>query len=195
MAASEWEQTILLQVKQRDPAGLESIMDAYAGKLYGLAGRILHGIAKQEDIEECVSDVFVAFWEQIDRYDPDKGDLLTWLYMLTKFRALDYRRKMIGKPAHRSFDQIDGWTHSIAGSEMTEQIAIQKEHRTELLKMLHTLPEMDRAILYRRYYADESTDTIAAGLSLSVKAVENRLRRARQILKMRLLDEAKEGWL
>ena len=47
----------------------------------------------EQDREECLADVALLVWEQIQRYDPDRSAFTTWLTVLTRNTALNRARK------------------------------------------------------------------------------------------------------
>jgi RNA polymerase sigma-70 factor (ECF subfamily) len=173
---------------RRDPAGLEQIMEKYGAHVLGLATRILQGICEKEDIEECVSDAFIACWHRIGEYDPSKGSLKTWLLILTKYKALDYRRKMT-----RNTSPNSEVVEHVANYLDTEQIVLRKEEKEELQQLIELLEPLDRAVFYKRYFYYESLETIAQSLGLSRKAVESRLGRSRKWLREKMGLNRKEG--
>jgi RNA polymerase sigma-70 factor, ECF subfamily len=181
------ESELVHQLKKRDPIGLEQLMDLYGNPVLGLVTRVLSSACSREDIEECVSDAFVAAWHKIDEYDPGKGSLKTWLLILAKYKALDYRRKRSVRPSTQVLSEEPPHFAD------TEHIVLMKEEKDELIHSIESLEELDRTIFYKRYFFYESLETIAASLGLTRKAVEGRLARSRKLLKQKLYPEAKEG--
>jgi len=177
---------IVARIRRRDPEGLEALMNAYGKRVYGLVSRMLFGSFRKEDVEECASDVFIAAWHKIDEFDPAESPFRTWLYMLAKYKTLDYRRKCSVRPHFASLPP------DMEDATNTEQDVVKKEEADELIRAIDLLDDIDRAIVYKRYYFYESTDSIAKDLGLTPKAVENRLRRARAKLKGRLIDYNRE---
>lgn len=181
------DQHLVVALRRRLPSALEQLMDRYGNAVYGLVSRIMAGVGRTEDVEECVSDVFLAVWRRIDEYDTAKGSLRTWLLILAKYSALDVRRKMLRRLGEAEpFD-----SHATAG-ENVEEMVISKEASAEMIALINALPEPDRTIFYRRYFYYESLEQISEGLRLTVKAVENRLYRIRKMLKAKL-GEGRQG--
>lgn len=61
---------------------LKEIYDEYFDELFGFV-YVRNGF-RREDAEETIHDLFVRFWENRERFDPDKGSLRTWLYAILK---------------------------------------------------------------------------------------------------------------
>ncbi|GAA3400064.1 sigma-70 family RNA polymerase sigma factor [Paenibacillus hodogayensis] len=187
MDTEEAELELVKRLRKHEAAALESVMDLHADAVYGLVSRILRSVWLKEDIEECVSDVFMACWNKIGDYDPGRGTLRTWLLLIAKFKALDYRRKMSGKT------EFDAFPDDSPGAELTERTVLAKEEREEMMRIVNAFSPLDRVIFYKRYFYYESFQTIANSVGLTPKAVECRLSRARKLLKQRLYCDIREG--
>ena len=173
------DKKLVRELKRRNPAALEYIITTYAGGLHGLVSRI---ITNPQDIEECVSDVLVAAWDGIGNYDPKRGSFKTWLLVLAKYKALDYRRRSM-RTVETAVENVPAPNHP--GAEVT----VLAQHRAdEVLEIVNTLPELDRKIIQRRYFLYEDIQEIARNLGLSRSAVDTRLWRARKLLKDKLND-------
>jgi len=164
-------------LRRRQPSALERLMDIHGNTVYGLVNRILSGAGRPEDVEECVSDVFMASWKRINEFDEKKGTLRTWLLIIAKYSALDARRKLLRIPEAEPFE---GQAKS---SKSVEETVLSKTASAEMLQLVNALPEPDRTIFYKRYYYYESVEQIARGLKLTGKAVENRLYRLRKMFR------------
>lgn len=174
-------------LRRRLPSALEQLMGKYGNVVYGLVSRIMAGVGRTEDVEECVSDVFLAVWKRIDEYDMAKGSLRTWLLILAKYSALDVRRKMLRRPGGEPFEGC-----ATAGARSVEETVISKEASAEMIALVNALPEPDRTIFYRRYFYYESLEQISKGLRMTGKAVENRLYRMRKMFKAMLGEGRQE---
>jgi RNA polymerase sigma-70 factor (ECF subfamily) len=155
-----------------------------------------------------VNDLFVAVWQEINTFDPERGTLRTWLTMRAKYIALDRRRQLCRRQVHnvQPADESRQWTASEnarnramsnwGGHEREvramlpphpeasmEHLLEQSERREELRLALATLPELDRYLIYQRYFKYASTEELAAKTGLTRHAVDTRLWRARKSLR------------
>ncbi|WP_232423588.1 MULTISPECIES: sigma factor [Bacillus] len=48
-------------------------------------------------IDEIVNDVFITLWFHIDSYDEDKALFQHWLISVSKYKAIDFKRKRENK--------------------------------------------------------------------------------------------------
>lgn len=168
--------------RDKDKQALAEAMDEYGPDVLRLVKRILGGCGRAEDAEECVSDVFLAAWNNIGQYDPERASFRTWILILAKYKALDLRRKLqsgLGR-------MISEEALPAQSSSNTEQEILRREAAEELLRHIGQLQEPDRSLFLRRYYLYESLDELAEAFDFTKKAVENRLYRCRTILKQAL---------
>lgn len=190
------EAKVYHRLRKGDPAALEELMDAYWINVYQLIARILNGLGNSGDIEECCSDAFAAAWDKKEMFDPQRGTLRTWILILARYKALDYRRRLSrnqkivpGVLLTGDFSKV-GADYAVDGNP--EACLLQKEVQAQMQKALESLPAAEKEILYRRYFLEESVEHIASDLGVTRGAVDNRLWRARQSLKVFFHGEDKE---
>ncbi len=209
MVRQSWSDEDLAQrLQQRDPEALETLISRYSREVFYFIRLVLDGIGVTQDAEECVNDLFVAVWQEIETFDPERGTLRTWLTMRAKYIALDRRRQLVRRQVHnvQVADENRQWTTSEnAGSRAMsswggherevramlpphpeasmEHLLEQSERREELRLALATLPELDRYLIYQRYFKYASTEELAAKTGLTRHAVDTRLWRARKSLR------------
>lgn len=173
------EQNMIVQLQARNPSALEYIINLYTKSIYNLVYNILKDITGQEDIEECVSDVFVTAWEKSHNFSPEKGSQKTWLLILAKYKALDYRKLIYRQ---RKVDK-DESLEKLVSKNGVENEVIAKEEIRLVIAFVDSLGELDQQIFYKRYFFYESIEIIAQNFGLTRKAVDTRLWRIRKLLK------------
>ena len=220
MVRQNWTDDYLVQrLQEHDPDALETLISRYSRELFYFIRLVLDGVGVVQDAEECVNDLFVAVWQEIDSFDPQRGTLRTWLTMRAKYIALDRRRQLCRRQLHSlpAADENRQWSSSDgngaggrnifrrggldiesrgalpAYSEASmEQLIEQSERLEELSLALATLPELDRQLIYLRYFKYASTEELAAKTGLTRHAVDTRLWRARKSLREALKERAYE---
>lgn len=170
-----------------DTAALAALVEQYSSPVYRLVHRILTGAGTEQDVEECVSDVFHAAWRKIGQYDAAKAPLATWLLILAKYQALERRRELAGAGA--AVLPV-GDNTLVSDACAPEQELARAERRQEIQAALEQLPPLDRELVYRRYFLEERVDRLAEALALTRQAADNRLWRARKTLRAILQKEA-----
>lgn len=183
------EESLLQHLLARDPIALELLLARYTDDVHAVVSHVLGRGAAQQDVEEASAEAFLAAWDGARKYDPGRAPIHTWLLMHAKYAALEQRRRL--RRWLRPGSEFAG-----AGPEDPLAALASRDERQRIEAALRQLPDLDREIVYRRYFLDEDIGRLAASLGLSRGAVDNRLWRAKGVLR-RLLSEddaiAREG--
>lgn len=174
---------IATNIKNGDTQTYEYIVDKYSKQVYYLAYNILHISCTKEDIEECSADVFAQAWIGIDKYSPERASFKTWLFILTKYQALKYKRK-ISKEKTVNIDEVLMPNH-----DDVEKQFIARQDQEKVIDIINEFNEVDKELFLRRYFYGEGIVELMDSLNLTRSAVDNRLSRGRKLIKEVLLYE------
>ncbi|SRR6266446_2061649 len=168
-------------------AALDELMGRHAGRLFHYLLRLLQNETEAADLAE---EAFVRVYQNRAKFKPDKK-FSTWLYTIATNLARDLQRHRARHP-HVSLEA----ERDDAGPTFHENLPDSKPNPGELLESAEraqvvrqavaALPEDLRAPLVLATYEEMSYTAIAEILNCSPKAVEMRLYRARQQLRVRL---------
>ena len=169
------EQIMLKKIRDRDPAGLEALMDRYTPYVSAIVWNILRFSMQPEDAEEVVSDVFLAAWNQAE--DLQLGKIKAWLAGVARNTA---RKKL------RNIDQELPLEEDIL--ELPEQAGLESalektEERFLVNWAVNDLPEQDREVFLRHYYYAQTVREISKEMTLNESTIKTKLRRGRAKLK------------
>ena len=168
----------LVDLIKKDPnKGLNLLMTEYMGLICTIVRDKLGKVCDEFEIESCASDVFIDFYNNIDRYSEEKGSVKALLCVVAKRRAIDIFRKRAKEINNISLDDDEGYTQ-ISDNTDIEDSYIKKEQKKKLLEAVKSLGSPDSEIIVRKYYMGESSKEIAEKLSLTVNAVDTRTSRA-----------------
>lgn len=175
------DQQILDLIKINPTKGMSKLMDTYGGLVYYIVARKLP--QREQDIEECMSDIFMEVYQKINELDCEKGNLKVFITTIADRRAIDaYRRictiKENGTDDETVFDR--------EGSETPESNMLEKERSNRILDEIGKLGEPDSEIMYRRYFLSQPVKEIAQDIGMKSNSVTKRITRALAILKTRL---------
>lgn len=174
----EYSQADLVRgIKNKDSCAYEYMIHKYTRTVYCLAYSILSQSYSREDIEECVADVFFDAWIKIAEFDEEQANFRTWLLILTKYKALSYKRK------RHPVNFVD-----IAKVELKDDIDLEKQvilrqDQEQVMDIINSFPKTDREIFIRRFLRGEKINDLARSFNLSRAAVDNRLLRGRKAIK------------
>lgn len=169
------EEKALLKMRNRDPAGLEALMDRYISYVSAVVWNILRGAMTPEDAEEVVSDVFMAAWEQAE--DLQTGKAKAWLGAVARNKAKNKLRK-IGRDLPLEEDVLELPDSTSFMDEME-----QAEERGKVRRAINSLSAEDREIFLRHYYYAQQVSEISKSMKLNESTVKTKLRRGRMKLK------------
>ena len=172
---------IINAIQNGNEAVMAQVMRKYARLLWSVVSPILKGIGPEEDMEECVADVFVYLWQHPEKYDPKKGKLRSWLCIVARSRAKDRYRRLSKQNA---LSTEDVW---MADAVIEEPMEFGG--RQAVIDAVMALDEPDREIIVRRYYYEQKPRRIAEAMALTVKQVNNRLYQAKKKLRKILEQE------
>lgn len=168
------EENFIERLKKKDMGALEYIVDKYSNLIFKVAYSILEN---RELSEECVSDVLMKIWRGIGSFNKDKGKFVTWIIVLTKYTAIDHRRKEVKHMSNVNIeDEIMMENEGVLGE------IIKKEEKRELLKEIRKMDGENKEIFIRRFFLFESIKNIAEKMMLSESAVSNRILRGKKKL-------------
>jgi len=174
------DEKIINAIKNGDEAAIAQVIDKYSRLLWSVASAVLKNMGQEQDVEECVADVFISLWQQPEKYDAGRGGLRTWLCIKTRSRALDRYREISRRSALPLEEAVAA---QVLGAE---ELVGTEETKRELASAIDTLALREREILIRRYYYEQKPREIALALGIPVKAVDNSLYRAKRKLREEL---------
>lgn len=167
-----------------DMAAFEWIVQQHEERLYSFCCRWLRCT---EDAREVCQDAFVRAWQALPEFE-GRARLSTWLYQIALNLCRD-RAKTRATRQRENTVALEDVTHS---PECPKQgPAASAEWQSEMQKLergLTMLPEKLRAALMLTTMEGLSHEECAEVLSTSVRSVEGRVYRARQML-MQWWDE------
>lgn len=167
------ENTFIEELKKGNPNALEYVLDIFGNLIYKLAYMQLNS---KELSEECVNDVLLKVWENIQGYDYDKSKFKNWLAAITKYSAIDILRK-----EKKHFENIKLKEESKDTDSVEEQV-ISRAELEAIKKEINNFKELDRKIFIQRFFLNKSIKDIANDFNMTPKAVSLRILRGRKKL-------------
>ena len=155
---------------QNPEQALNKMLGAYTGLVYHAASAVL-GRQAREEIEECVSDAFLAVYRRRNALDFTKGSVKAYLCATARNLAID----RLNQRARSTAEPLDEFA---ASTEQTDAAALANLEKSELITRVKSLGEPDSTIVLCRYYFNMRTREIAQRVGLKENTVDQRLRRA-----------------
>lgn len=142
-----------------------------------LRAYVMRQIRDPEMVDEVVQDVFIDFLEALRSFQYN-AKLKTYLFSIAKFKVIDViRKKKIKKVIFSALPD-----HVVEGLSpvLMDETLEKKELEARIRHVIDKLPHEYQVILRLKYMDGERVKAISRKLSLTFKATESLLFRARQ---------------
>jgi RNA polymerase sigma factor (sigma-70 family) len=126
---------------------------------------------------DVTQDVLLKAWTRQDKYVSSKGELVNWLYTMTKNACLDLMSKK-GNNVESLFMEID-----FASSFESDADMRYMSMKGALRVAINELGERDRTLLVMRYYFKSSGREIAEFIGIPENQVPSYMKRAKERLR------------
>lgn len=166
------EVLLLVRIIQQDEAALSILYDRYARIVYAIAFKSLENA---EESEEIVLDVFAQVWRTAHSYNPEKGRVDTWLFMIARSRILDRLRKLQRSNKKQTASR-EAYLQSPHASPDPIEDAVILERRSVVQAALQQLTPKHRQVLELAYYKGLSHQQISQALDLPLGTVKSSIR-------------------
>ncbi|MDT0382699.1 ECF RNA polymerase sigma factor SigK [Streptomyces sp. DSM 42041] len=168
--AGESLDALLTRVGRGETEAFDALYHAVAGRILGLAHKVLRDTAHAEEV--C-QDVLVQLWRTAPRFDPHRGSALTWILTMTHRRAVD-RVRSTQAATHR--DKLAGLRdHPVAYDQVAEAVALREE-QAAIRHCLDALTPRQRESITMAYYQAHTYPEVAQKLGLALGTVKSRIR-------------------
>lgn len=147
------------------------IYDRHATAAYSLAHRICGTRALADDV---VQEAFLSLWRRLDRYDPARGEVRSWLLGIVHNSAIDRLRQSAVHERRRA--SSEGLEDRLQAPERTESEVEQREQAKEVRAALQELPPEQRRVIELAYFDGLTHTEIAAKLQLPIGTIKGRMR-------------------
>ena len=171
---------LIQRILSGDEAAFGVLVDKHQRSVHALAWR---KIGDFHDAEEITQDTFLQVYKKLPTLkDPYK--FAGWLYVIANRLCFDWIRKKnlaIQSLEDTPVEEIEKVSYTYHVSEQSK--IASSEHRREIVKkLLAKLPESERTVMTLHYLGEMTVKEISKFLGVSVRAIHNRLYRARKRL-------------
>ncbi len=183
MKDTELRQLMELSVQQCHRA----VFDKYCNYVYAIVINVLRSCGTREDIDDCVSDVFMKLYRRFDEGLDFSDNLKGFIAAISRNTAIDAFRKITLRN-NRNISIDDEEMNEICSDELIVENSEHKEQSRIIFGKIKELGEPDSTIIIQQYFYNRTAKEIAETISMTAAAVQKRSSRARQKLKALLVE-------
>jgi RNA polymerase sigma-70 factor (ECF subfamily) len=155
----------------RDRAALRMIYDSEAGRMLGVARRMLR---RPSLAEEVVQDVFVQVWLKAASFDPARGNARGWLYAILRYRALNILRGEAGVDLVADFEPMA----LVSDADRPDEMMTRLSEGGRLRRCLEQLGPSRRDAILLAYGRGMSHGELAGTIGVPLGTAKSWIRRS-----------------
>ena len=164
-----------------------ALIKEYGRYVYAIVYNKLRGCGTNEDIEECVSDVFADIFMKCEFDLSSDNDIKYLIATIAKRKAIDSFRSLTAKENHITDTDEEEMRELVSDFSVDEHVD-RSELRRVLLDKIDELGEPDSTILIQKFYYNRNSKEIAESVSMTAVAVRQRCARAMDKLRTKLVE-------
>lgn len=172
------KEKLIEQYIENSKLNIEKVMEEYTNYLYVIVSNKNFKLT-EEDIEEIVSDVFLAVWKNQKQLDVQK-EMSSYLAGIANHL---YNKKLRN---FKNLIDIESYESQLQDTKNIEQEIEEKQKQDAILQEIYKMKQEDQDIFLCYYYYAKSIKEIAKSLNLTEVKVKSRLFRIRKKLKKNL---------
>jgi RNA polymerase sigma-70 factor, ECF subfamily len=175
-ADSRSDTDLVLAMRSGDESALAAIYDRHSPVILGFLMRLMR---ERADAESVLLETFLQASRTADRFDPHRSNLLSWLMMIARTRALDVLRSTARQHALVPLSLDDVPTVQMDRLHATAdplQSVQQHEQETAVRTALLTLPEPQREAIELAFFLGLTHPEIATRLGEPLGTIKSRIR-------------------
>ena len=147
------ENNFVILIRERREEGILYAIDTYGMILYAIVRKRLS--MAPDRIGECMNNIFLGIWNNIDCFDESRGSFLNWAAGVAKLEVIDALRKIQGESRMRAVPT--------GGVEMRQEDGmipelVRQELSGETEEILKCLNEKDRELFRRIFPAEKESE-------------------------------------
>ena len=175
------DEELVGRVAQGDDRALSELYDRYSRPVYATGVRLL---GDAHLAEELVQDAFTNVWRRALSFDSSRASFATWLYRITRNRAVDLNRRRqvrplsVGEEPLRNESGGPGPEASVDGWDVA--------------RALSRIPEEHREVLTLAYFDGLSQREISQRTGIPLGTIKSRTTAALKRLRRSLEDPTAE---
>lgn len=182
------EENFIEELKNKNSKAIDYVIESFGPLVKGIVTQVLYKLKDSGAVDECMSDVFMAVWQNSSKFQGENKDFKKWIACVAKFKAIDYYRKLTKTPFTEAIEDV-----VVKNPINTEEDFLSIENEKQLKTLIENLEETNKKIFIMKFFLGLSSDKIGEKLNLTRTAVDNRILRERKKLKDKFYEIQGEG--
>jgi RNA polymerase sigma-70 factor (ECF subfamily) len=164
------ESFLVQRLQSGDENAFASLYDDFAGMLFGVIVRI---VGDRKEAENLLQDCFVKIWQNIHRYDTEKGRLATWLINIARNTAIDFTRSKYFSQKKKN-QSLDVFVVPESGKSVSNPVV----ETLGIRQLVQKLTPVCRQVIELMYFDGYTQQEIADNFGIPLGTVKSRTRLA-----------------
>lgn len=177
---------IIDELKRKNRDALNLVLDKYGKQIYTVAYMELKSHVLSE---ECLNDVMLKVWLNIDNYKYEKSQFKNWILTITKYTAIDILRK---EKRHFSINEEEAIEKGeIKNATSVEDEFLSVEELSKVQESINTFSDIDKIIFIDRFFVGKGVKEIARELGMTPNSISLRINKGRKRLRELMMEGGK----
>ncbi len=161
-------------LKRQREEGICYVIETYGGLLRSIVKKRL--FTWPDQVDECMNDIFLGIWRNIDSFDESKGSFAGWAAGVARLEAIDTLRRLQRQPRSLSLEEMEG---EVSREEGLLELA-EQELSKETEEILGYLSPRDQELFRRIFLEEEEPEAVGKALGISRDNVYVRIFRGKE---------------
>ncbi|MFG6333443.1 MAG: sigma-70 family RNA polymerase sigma factor [Lachnospiraceae bacterium] len=182
------EDNFVALIRRRREEGLVYMIRTYGGLLKSIVKKRL--FAAPDRVDECMNDIFLGIWKNIDCFDERRGSFVNWAAGVARLEAIDTLRRVQREQRTVSLEEMELEIpeEDAALLELTE-----RELSKETEEILNCLSPTDRELFQRIFLMEEEPEEAGNALGMSRGNVYVRIFRGKKKIRSKFEERKRAG--
>jgi RNA polymerase sigma-70 factor (ECF subfamily) len=170
------EENFINELKAKNEKALDYILEQYGWIIKATVKKHLYNLQSVQS--ECINDILMAVWCNIDYFDENRSKFKNWLAGVSKYKCIDYKRKYLKNLLYEDIDNLD-----ISVEDTSLKEILNNELSEDLVAMLNCLKEEDKDLFLKLYVQEKDISNICFETGMKRDVIYNRLSRGKKKIK------------
>lgn len=170
------EENFIIQLKKKNEKALDYVVDNYGWVIKSIVKKHLYSLQSTQD--ECINDILLAIWTNIDKFDEERSEFKNWVAGIAKYKSIDYKRKYLKHLEYENIDDLD-----ISACDNTHEELIANELNVETQDLMSCLKKEDRNLFFKIYVEEKEIEDVIKDTGLKRDVIYNRISRGKKKIK------------